>query len=64
MLFKDACKSFGFGKKYFLFNWFQFFLWIVATRRTKRFQLTDDVFQIAHVNIETMNILESDIARQ
>ena len=39
-------------------------LWIVATRRTKRFQLTDDIFQIDHINIGTVNILESDIARQ
>ena len=39
-------------------------LWIVATWRTKRFQLTDNVFRIDHVNIGTMNILESDIARK
>ena len=39
-------------------------LWIVATWRTKRFQLTDNAFRIDHVNIGTMNILESDIARK
>ena len=46
-----------------LFN-FLIFLQIVATRQTKRFQLTDDVFRIDHVNIGTMNILKLDIARQ
>ena len=40
-----------------------FFLWIVATRGTKRFQRTDDVFRIDKVYIRTMNNLESDMTR-
>ena len=38
-------------------------LWIVATRQTKSFQRTDDVFRIDKVYIRTKNNLESDMKR-